>query len=157
MRSATLAGAIMDQRSQTNVHGDRLRDFSADRRVLLLAAMALVTGTCGAVAAWALLELIALFTHLAYFHTLSTGPYHFAGARLGPMSIIVPVAGGVIVGLMARYGSEKIRGHGIPEALESILLGESRIAPRVAFRSRHRPSPDRRPSGREARGARRTA
>jgi len=123
----------MNRRVLSDIHGDQLRDFSADRRLLLLSAMALVTGTCGAVAAWALLELIALFTHLAYFRTLSAGPYAFAHARLGPMSIIVPAAGGVIVGLMARYGSEKIRGHGIPEALESILVGESRIAPRIAF------------------------
>ena len=109
-----------------------LRDFTADRRLLVLSGMALVTGSFGA-AAWALLKLIALFTNLAYFHTLSTAPYHLAQARLGLLSILVPVAGGVAVGVMARYGSDKIRGHGIPEALEAILIGQSRIAPKVAF------------------------
>jgi H+/Cl- antiporter ClcA/CBS domain-containing protein len=94
--------------------------------------MALATGTFGAAAAWALLKLIAIFTNLAYFHTLSTAPYHLARAKLGPLSILVPVAGGVIVGLMARYGSQKIRGHGIPEALDAILSGQSRIEPKVA-------------------------
>ncbi|MDE2012126.1 MAG: chloride channel protein [Alphaproteobacteria bacterium] len=110
-----------------------LRDFTADRRLLVLSGMALVTGSFGAAAAWALLKLIALFTNLAYFHTLSTAPYHLAQARLGLLSILVPVAGGVAVGVMARYGSDKIRGHGIPEALEAILIGQSRIAPKVAF------------------------
>ena len=110
-----------------------LRDFTADRRLLVLSGMALVTGSFGAAAAWALLKLIALFTNLAYFHTLSTAPYHLAQARLGLLSILVPVAGGVAVGVMARFGSDKIRGHGIPEALEAILIGQSRIAPKVAF------------------------
>ena len=110
-----------------------LRDFTADRRVLVLSAMALVTGSFGAGAAWVLLKLIALFTNLAYFHVLSTAPYDLAQARLGPLSILIPVAGGLIVGLMARFGSDKIRGDGIPEALEAILIGQSRIAPKVAF------------------------
>lgn len=112
---------------------DSLRDFTADRRLIVLSVMALVTGTFGAAAAWVLLRLIALFTNLAYFHTLSVAPYHLAQAKLGPLSILVPVVGGLIVGLMARYGSDKIRGHGIPEALEAILIGQSRIQPKVAF------------------------
>jgi chloride channel protein, CIC family len=44
----------------------------------------------------------------------------------------VPVAGSLIIGLMARFGSEKIRGHGIPEAIEAILLGRSRLDAKVA-------------------------
>ena len=75
----------------------------------MLSAMALVTGSFGAGAAWVLLKLIALFTNLAYFHVLSTAPYDLAQARLGPLSILIPVAGGLIVGLMARFGSDKIR------------------------------------------------
>jgi len=111
---------------------DTLRDFSADRRLLVLSAMALVTGTFGAAAAWALLNLIALVTNLAYFHVLSRATTYLSHARLGPSSILIPVIGGVVVGLMARYGSDKIRGHGIPEALEAILIGQSRIQPKVA-------------------------
>ena len=112
---------------------DTLRDFSADRRLLVLSAMALVTGCFGALAAWALLKLIALFTNLAYFHVISAATSHLSHAKLGPVSILIPVIGGLMVGLMARYGSDKIRGHGIPEALEAILTGQSRIEPKVAF------------------------
>jgi CIC family chloride channel protein len=117
--------------STLGVH-DTLRDFTADRRLLVLSAMALVTGTFGAAAAWVLLKLIALVTNLAYFHSLSTATTYLSHARLGPGSILIPVIGGIIVGLMARYGSNKIRGHGIPEALEAILIGQSRIQPKVA-------------------------
>jgi H+/Cl- antiporter ClcA len=112
---------------------DTLRDFTADRRMLMLCAMALVTGTFGAIAAWALVKLIALFTNLAYFQVISTTTTYLTHAHLGPSSILIPVFGGIIVGLIARYGSRKIRGHGIPEALESILIGGSRIEPAVAF------------------------
>ena len=112
---------------------ETLRDFTADRRMLMLCAMALVTGTFGAIAAWALVKLIALFTNLAYFQVISTTTTYLTHAHLGPSSILIPVFGGIIVGLIARYGSRKIRGHGIPEALESILIGGSRIEPAVAF------------------------
>jgi chloride channel protein, CIC family len=117
--------------STLGVH-DTLRDFSADRRLLVLSAMALVTGSCGAGSAWVLLKLIALVTNLAYFQVLSTASTYLSHAKLGPASILIPVIGGLIVGVMARYGSQKIRGHGIPEALESILIGQSRIEPKVA-------------------------
>ena len=118
--------------STLGVH-DTLRDFTADRRLLVLSAMALVTGSFGAGAAWVLLKLIALVTNLCYFHVYSTATSYLSHARLGPGSIVIPVIGGVIVGLMARYGSPKIRGHGIPEALEAILIGQSRIEPKVAI------------------------
>ncbi len=117
--------------STFGVH-DTLRDFTADRRLLVLSAMALVTGSFGAAAAWVLLKLIALVTNIAYFHTVSTTTSYLSHAKLGPASVLIPVIGGLIVGLMARYGSDKIRGHGIPEALEAILIGQSRIQPRVA-------------------------
>ncbi len=111
---------------------DTLRDFTADRRLLVLSAMALATGSFGAGAAWVLLKLIALVTNIAYFHVLSATTVYLSHVRLGAGSILIPVIGGVVVGLMARYGSDKIRGHGIPEALEAILIGQSRIQPKVA-------------------------
>ena len=117
--------------STLGVH-DTLRDFTADRRLLVLSAMALFTGSFGAGAAWVLLKLIALVTNFAYFHVYSTATSYLSHAKLGPASILIPVVGGLIVGLMARYGSQKIRGHGIPEALEAILIGQSRIEPKVA-------------------------
>jgi CIC family chloride channel protein len=117
--------------STLGVH-DTLRDFTADRRLLVLSAMAIFTGSFGAGAAWVLLKLIALVTNLAYFHVYSTATSYLSHARLGLSSILIPIVGGMIVGLMARYGSQKIRGHGIPEALEAILIGQSRIEPKVA-------------------------
>ncbi len=116
-------------------HGDksRLRDFSADRRLVILVAMAPVVGTAGAGAAWVLSRLIELVTNLAYFGRFDTAHVVIGEHRLGALSVLVPVAGCLIIGLMARFGSEKIRGHGIPEALEAILIGRSRIQPKVAL------------------------
>lgn len=112
---------------------DRLADFSTDSRVLLLSAMAVVIGLIGAVVAYALLWLIAGITNLAFYHRLSAAPAIPQGNHLGLWLVLVPVAGALLVGLMARFGSEKIRGHGIPEALEAILLGRSRIDLKVAI------------------------
>src|SRR5581483_11110523 len=111
---------------------DTLRDFSAYRRLLILALMALFVGTTGALAAWALTRLIALCTNLAYYGRISAATVSIAGNHLGWWSVLVPVVGCLIIGLMARFGSEKIRGHGIPEAMEAILIGRSRIQPKVA-------------------------
>ena len=111
---------------------DHLGDFTASPRLLMLAVMAAVAGLGGAVAAYLLLKLIALCTNLAYYQTVSTVMRDFP-AHLPLWTILVPVAGGLVIGLMARFGSEKIRGHGIPEAIEAILIGQSKIAPKVAI------------------------
>jgi H+/Cl- antiporter ClcA len=111
---------------------DSLRDFTATPRVLQLALMAAVAGSMGAGAAWCLLRLIAFFTNLAYWGKFSTAPASIP-ATLPVWSIFIPVIGSLVIGLMARYGSEKIRGHGIPEAIEAILIGRSRIQPKVAL------------------------
>ena len=113
-------------------HIDRLADFRTDRRMLLLAALAVPIGVIGALVAKALLWLIAIITNLAFFQRLSSATTTPQEAHLGFWVILVPVVGALIIGLMARYGSEKIRGHGIPEALEAILLGRSLINPKVA-------------------------
>jgi CIC family chloride channel protein len=110
-----------------------LRDFTADRRVLILATLAIVVGSAGAAAAWGLSRLINLVTNLAYFGTLSAAPGTIENNTLGVAAALIPVAGCLVIGLMARYGSEKIRGHGIPEAIEAILIGRSRIQARVAL------------------------
>jgi chloride channel protein, CIC family len=112
---------------------DRLRDFTTDRRLLPMALMALVVGSAGAGAAWALLHLIYLFTNLAYYGRLTDAPASITNHTRGLAALLIPMAGGLIVGLMARFGSEKIRGHGIPEAMEAILIGRSRIQPKVAI------------------------
>src|SRR6202041_3579360 len=82
---------------------------------------------------WALLRLIGIFTNLFYYHRWNTALTSPAGNSLGVWAILVAIGGSLIIGLMARYGSERIRGHGIPEALESILINGSRVQPRLAI------------------------
>ena len=103
--------------TQAAYRSDTLRDFSASPRLLLLAAMALVAGSAGAFAAFLLLKLIALFTNLAYLQRLSFDPIHLIGDHLPLWTVAIPVIGSIVIGLMARFGSEKIRSHGIPEAI----------------------------------------
>lgn len=110
----------------------RLGDHSADRRMVMLAAMALLVGSGGAAGAWMLLKLIALATNIFWYGRLSFGEADMAENAVGIAVLVIPVIGSVIVGLMARFGSEKIRGHGIPEAIETILFGESRLSLKVA-------------------------
>ncbi len=110
-----------------------LADHSANHRMLMLAAAAIAVGTGGAVGAWVLLKAIAIATNLFWFGRLSAVAVHVTDTRVGLLMLVIPVIGSLIVGLMARYGSEKIRGHGIPEAIEAILYGESRMSPKVAL------------------------
>jgi CIC family chloride channel protein len=110
-----------------------LRDFTVDERVWLLSAVALVIGIGATFLAMVLLKLIAISTNLFYYHRLSTLSVPPAGSPLGYWMVIVPVVGGLLVGWMARYGSDKIRGHGIPEAIEAILLNRARVDAKVAI------------------------
>jgi H+/Cl- antiporter ClcA len=112
---------------------EEIGDYTADSRLLVTSAMALGIGAISGLIAWVLLRLIALVTNLAYYHRLSIEPVTAAGHHLGAWAVLVPVAGGLIIGVLARYGSPKIRGHGIPEALEAILIGRSRMDIRVAI------------------------
>ncbi|HLZ68104.1 MAG TPA: chloride channel protein [Aliidongia sp.] len=105
-------------------------DFTADRQVLVLIGMALAVGSAGA--AWVLLKLIALTTNLVWAGRFSTANFSMATAVPGVWMVAAPALGGLAIGLMARFGSEKIRGHGIPEAIEAILIGSSRMQPKVA-------------------------
>ena len=111
---------------------DRLADFTRDRRILLLSLMAVVIGCVSAFVAYALVWLISVITGLAFYQSFSAQMLSPDRNTLGIFVIIVPILGGLVIGLMARYGSEKIRGHGIPEALEAILFGRSRMSPKVA-------------------------
>jgi chloride channel protein, CIC family len=109
-----------------------LGDFTTDLRVLFLALLSIVVACASVVSAWALLRLIAFCTNLAYHGHLSFANAPALPGSLPLWTVLVPVAGALIVGLMARYGSEKIRGHGIPEAMEAILIGQSRLSLKVA-------------------------
>ena len=104
-----------------------------NRRVVFISLMAIVIAGAAGLVAQALTCLIGFITNLSFYGRLSTQFSSPAYNHLGAWVIVVPVIGGVIVGLMARYGSEAIRGHGIPEAMEQVLFGRSRIPPRVTF------------------------
>jgi CIC family chloride channel protein len=110
-----------------------LADFTATPRLLLIALFAIVIGVVSAYVALALLNLIGFFTNLFFFQRFSTALVTPESHKLGPWVILVPVAGALVIGFMARYGSERIRGHGIPEAIEAILINGSRVEPKVAL------------------------
>jgi CIC family chloride channel protein len=111
-----------------------LRDFTVDRRVWLLTGVALFIGAGAAALAVLLLRAIALATNVFYYHRISLDLVGPSGSPISPWIMpLVPVVGGLLVGLLAHYGSDKIRGHGIPEAIESILLRGARIDPKVAL------------------------
>ena len=100
--------------------------------MLIVTALALPVGAAGAAMAWALLKLIALITNGLFHQQLSTTLTSPGGGHPWWIIFFTPILGGLIVGLMAHYGSEKIRGHGMPEAIEAMLLGGSKVQPRVA-------------------------
>jgi len=108
-------------------------DFAPNAPLLRLSLFAIIIGGLSTLGAIVLLDLIRLFTNLFYFGAWSVANRSPADNQLGYWAAAVPVAGGLIVGLMARFGSEQIRGHGIPEALEAILFGKSRMSPKVAL------------------------
>ena len=108
-------------------------DFAPNAPLLRLSLFAIVIGGLSTLGAIVLLDAIRLFTNLFYFGTLSFANRSPAENHLGYWAIAVPVVGGLVVGLMARFGSEQIRGHGIPEALEAILFGKSRMSAKVAI------------------------
>jgi H+/Cl- antiporter ClcA len=112
----------------------KLGDFTTDpRRLLVMSAFAVLLGVASAAVAKFLLMLIAFITHVAYFQSAGLQLVQPDPHRLGPVSILIPILGGLVVGLIARYGTDKIRGHGIPEAIQAILDRDSIIQARVAY------------------------
>src|SRR5580700_442053 len=102
-------------------------------RLGFISLLATLIGILAGLIAYVLYDLIGLFTNLAYYHEWS---FHFRSpeqTQLGPWIIVTPVMGGLIIGFMAKYGSEKIKGHGIPEAMEAVLVSRSRIEAKVAI------------------------
>jgi CIC family chloride channel protein len=124
------------ERSLSSLLGNK--DFPAANspagiRLLWMSLLAALIGVTAGLVAFLLYNLIALFTNIAFYHRVS---FRFVSARfnaLGAWEILIPVIGGIIVGIMAKYGSSKIRGHGIPEAMEAVLVSRSKIEPRVAI------------------------
>src|SRR6476646_5213220 len=104
-----------------------------DRRVIAICALALAIGAGGALVATILTHLIGFITNVAYFGRLSGSFTPPSTDRWGAFSVLVPVVGALIVGVMARYGAAAIRGHGIPEVMERVLTAGSRISPKIMF------------------------
>lgn len=104
-----------------------------DRRTLFICLLAFGISIIAAVIAQGLILLIGFITHLAFYGELLWHPISPANNHLGLWVVGVPVVGALIIGLMARYGSQAIRGHGIPEAMEQILTNRSRIPARILF------------------------
>lgn len=102
-------------------------------RIVLISFLAAGVGLLAGIVAYILYKLIGLFTNLFFFHEFSATFRSVGGHHLGWWVILVPVMGGLIVGVMAKYGTSKIKGHGIPEAMEAVLVNRSRIEPRVAI------------------------
>src|SRR5690349_303447 len=123
-------GARAAQDDESALHA--LGDFTANARLLLLSLVAIPIGIISAYVAVALLALISFFTNVFFFQRVSFAAASPAMHTLGPWVVVAPIVGGVIIGFMARYGSERIRGHGIPEAIESILINGSRVEPKLA-------------------------
>ena len=111
---------------------DKLGDFTTTQSVVPIALLASGIGALSAFVALGLLRLIGLFTNLFFFGRWNSSLVSPSGNHLGVSVVLVPIAGALIIGVMARYGSERIRGHGIPEAIEAILINASVIEPRVA-------------------------
>jgi len=110
-----------------------LGDFTTTPDILKLVPLAVIIGVLGAGVSLALLDMIGFFTNLLYFQRFSVHLVSPYGNTLGPIAVLIPIGGGLIVGLMARFGSEQIRGHGIPEAMERVLINGSRVQPRLAI------------------------
>ena len=105
----------------------------AQFRIVLVSFLAAAIGLVAGLVAYALYKLIGLFTNVFFVHEWSTTFRSVGSHHLGAWVILVPVVGGLIVGVMAKYGSSKIKGHGIPEAMEAVLTNRSRIEPKVAI------------------------
>src|SRR5215472_9591963 len=109
-----------------------LGDFTTTWRVLPISLIAIVIGVVSAYVALLLLRLIGLFTNLFFYGRVRTDLVSPAGHHLGYFVVLIPMIGSLIVGFMARFGSERIRGPGIPEAIEAILLHGAKVEPKVA-------------------------
>jgi chloride channel protein, CIC family len=105
----------------------------AQFRMVLVSFLSAAIGLVAGLVAFALYKLIGLFTNLFFYHRWSADFISARHHNLGPWVIAVPVIGGLVVGVMAKYGTSKIKGHGIPEAMEAVLINRSRIEPRVAI------------------------
>jgi len=109
------------------------RKSPVNKRVFYLGIQAIINAVIIGFLAKVLVMLIALITNLSFYGEFSFAESSPAGNNLGWFVVLVPIIGSILVGIMARFGSKAIRGHGIPEAMEKIILDESRIPPAITF------------------------
>lgn len=102
-------------------------------RILKISLLAALTGMLAGFMAFGLYKLIGFITNLAFFQRIGTKLPDLADNQLGWWVLVVPVIGAFIVGLMIKYGSKRIIGHGVPEAMEAVLFRRSRVKPKVLF------------------------
>jgi H+/Cl- antiporter ClcA len=119
--------------SVSSINRSRDAQPPAGFRLGFISLLAAGVGLLAGVVAYVLYRLIGLFTNLFFFHRWSDQFVSVRFHHLGPWVIVTPVIGGIIIGFMAKYGSSRIKGHGIPEAMEAVLVNRSRIEPRVAI------------------------
>jgi H+/Cl- antiporter ClcA len=110
-----------------------LRTADVNRRIVFLTFQAIINALVIGLIAKLLVYLIELITNLSFYGKFSIKPASPAGNHLGIAVIIIPIIGSILVGFMARFGSKAIRGHGIPEAMEKIILDESKIPPLITL------------------------
>src|SRR5579885_3294621 len=103
-----------------------------NRRIAAFTALGILLGLIGAVVAFVLYRLILFFTNVAFFQRFSFDVVYPSSSHVGNWVLIIPAIGGIIVGLMVKYGSDRIRGHGIPEAMEAVLTNRSQVPPKIA-------------------------
>ncbi|HET8827310.1 MAG TPA: chloride channel protein, partial [Terriglobales bacterium] len=137
--SGKIVGSTGTDKTRLAVTGvntaERPAPETAGFRIVMVSFLSAAVGLIAGCIAFVLYKLIGLFTNLAFYGHFS---FNFSSPRfslghLGLWVIVIPVIGGIIVGFMAKYGSSKIKGHGIPEAMEAVLANRSRIEPRVAI------------------------
>ena len=125
--------ALSSRETARPPHNNSAGPHHASFRIVLVSFLSAGIGIVAGFVAYALYKLIGLFTNIFFFHRWSTDFTSVRLTHLGAWVIVIPVIGGLIVGVMAKYGTPKIKGHGIPEAMEAVLINQSRIAPRVAI------------------------
>lgn len=106
---------------------------SFNSRSVFIGCISIGLGILAGIVARLLFLLIGLITNISFYGKVSFDFSSPAYNQLSYYVILVPIIGAIIVGFMARYGSAGIRGHGIPEAMEQVILNESRIPPRLTF------------------------
>jgi H+/Cl- antiporter ClcA len=103
------------------------------KRLFTISVLAILIAGCISIIAKLLIHLIDLITNISFYGNFSINPSSPLDNTLGLFVIAIPAIGGLIVGLMAFYGSVAIRGHGIPEAMEQILTNQSKIKPTITY------------------------